>query len=407
MYNGGFIGKIVKPDAYAGKGMWRVKAVAAWIERARWSFGISATVNATSFFEGDTITVTVTTTGLPDNTTLYWTINSISGAQISTNDFSNNIIDGTLNIVNNTDFTSRKLRSDKVGDGTRTMALVIRSESIEGPIVASTPVLTLKDIASGGQAVVDRGGFRYHKFTSTSTFQVNKAITAACFLCAGGGGGGGNGGGGGGGGGITNNLAKPIPAGTYTVTIGAGGSAGSSTVNGGDGGMTKIFNQATPTVNLLSATGGGGGGSRDGGSAGRAGGCGGGGGGGTGRTTAGTGITGQGYKGGNGIVAGAGEVQSTGGGGGGTKVVGTAGAAKVAGAGGAGYPFDATSDGVIEYYAGGGGGGRTFYGTTGANGSGQGVNRGGGGKGGSGGTTSFPSIAGDTGFVVIKYAIPV
>jgi hypothetical protein len=395
MYNGGIFGKKNSPNVFNANGIWHLKQVAGYIERGEWYFARSATVNATSFLEGDTITVTINAPSLPDGTKLYWTINTVSGT-IRTDDFDNRILNGPLSIINGKDTTSRKLETSKQGDGARSFTIAIRTESVEGPVIATTPVLTLDDVARGGNAVFDRGGYRYHKFTSSGNFFCNRSLGLTVFAVGGGGGGGGNGGGGGGGGGIVyTNIS--VGAGTYFISIGGGGSAApNGSVHGGSGGNTTF-------QGFITANGGGGGGSRD---TDRNGYFGGSGGGGSSNGGGGGGTPGQGNGGGNGIIAGAGEVQSTGGGGGGYGGGGQSGAAKDAGNGGPGGAFDPTADGTAEYYSGGGGGGRTVFGTTGANGQGQGANRGGGGKGGSGGATSFAAQAGDTGYCVVRYLIP-
>lgn len=395
MYNGGQIGRKNFPDLFRANGVWKMKDVASFLEKGNWFFRRTASVNATSFIEGDTISVTISAPTLPNGTVLYWTINAIDG-ELTTEDFDNNLLNGPLAIQNGTDTTNRKLRQDKEGDRQRKFSIAIRTESIFGPIIASTPVLTVDDLARGGNAIVDRNGYRYHKFTSSGNFKVNRSVACQVFMVGGGGGGGGNGGGGGGGGGVvfTNITVAP---GTHFIQIGGGGAAApNGGTHGGSGGNT-IF------TGYLTANGGGGGGSRDTDRNGYGGGSGGGG---SSGGAGGGGTPGQGNGGGAGIIAGSGEVQSTGGGGGGYGGGGAAGAAKDAGNGGPGGAFDPMGDGAVEYYAGGGGGGRTVFGATGANGQGQGANRGGGGKGGSGGTPSFPADSGDAGICVIRYLIP-
>jgi hypothetical protein len=395
MYNGGLVGLKNNPDVYRADGVWSAGDVAGYLEKASWFFTRSATVNATSFIEGDSITVTISAPRLPDGTNLYWTVVPVDG-ELTTEDFDNNLLNGPLAIQNGEDTTTRKLRNDKEGDRLRKFSIAVRSESIFGPIIATTPVLTVDDLARGGQAVFDRGGYRYHKFTSSSNFKLNRSTALTVFMVGGGGGGGGNGGGGGGGGGVVYTNITPS-AGTYFIQIGGGGSAApNGGTHGGTGGNT-VF------PGYLTAFGGGGGGSRD---TDRNGYSGGSGGGGSSNGGGGAGTPGQGNNGGAGIIAGSGEVQSTGGGGGGYGGGGANGGAKDAGNGGPGGGFDPGGDGALEYYAGGGGGGRTVFGATGANGQGQGENRGGGGKGGSGGNPSFPASAGDTGVCFIRYLIP-
>lgn len=400
MYNGGIIGKKTSPNVNRGEGIWDLKDVSGYREKGHWPFTASMSISGgqTYFIEGDTITFTVTTNNVPDNTKLFWSIITINGV-ISTTDFDTKILNGTLNIVNNTASYSTRLKTDKVSDGQRRFSFVTRAESVEGPVVASTPVITIDDLARGGDIVFQRNGYRYHKFTYSQNFVLNRSTAVTATLVAGGGGGGDNGGGGGGGGGVIWPNSYTMAGGTYFIEVGGGGyAAPNGGTNGGDGGRTYI-------PGYLNAVGGGGGGSRDGGSAGRYGGSGGGGGGGPGgRAGAGNPQPGQGNWGGSGYDNGD---HSTGGGGGGAGGGGSGGGDKDAGEGGAGTPLDTNGDGTIEYYAAGGGGGRTVKGTTGKNGTGQGINKGGGGKGGSNGATRFPPQVGDSGICVIKYLIPV
>jgi len=229
-------------------------------------------------------------------------------------------------------------------------------------------------------------------------------------VVAGGGGGGKNGGGGGGAGGVIHNLALPVEAGAYPVTVGAGG-AGSAT------NFVPASNGQNSSFASITALGGGGGSSRDGGSAALARsagttGSGGGGAGGMGtRWERGFGTSGQGNHGGNGTGSPDLGVNAAGGGGGGAGAVGTAGASRVAGDGGAGVANSITGTSVT--YGGGGGGGLVVNGTgTGQGGAGGGGNGGRqnaeatdgtantGGGGGGGWTISG---SGGSGIVILRY----
>ena len=92
--------------------------------------------------------------------------------------------------------------------------------------------------ATGGNQVNTVGGFKYHLFSTTSTFNVSTGGTVGILLIGGGGGGGNGAGGGGGGGAIepaSGFTSVVVESGVnYTVTIGSGGAAQTS------GGTTSI-----------------------------------------------------------------------------------------------------------------------------------------------------------------------
>jgi hypothetical protein len=260
------------------------------------------------------------------------------------------------------------------------------------------------------------GFYKYHIFSSSGILTTTSPSIGSDlqFLMVGGGGGGGSatgtsiGGGGGGAGGLITRTGPTLSLsqGTYTITIGGGASAPSER-----GSLSKI--SSSPTVDILTAFGGGSGGenntfpTRPGEP--RAGAPGGSGGGSTGPnpspTPGGVGTPGQGNSGGPSIQPAFGS-----GGGGGAGAVGGTGQGNpgIAGNGGNGLPNPAFNSSVLSGYVpiipgpslssigpsgfyGGGGGGVSFPPTTGPTptplGSGG---SGGGGRGGLPPATSFP-----------------
>lgn len=212
-------------------------------------------------------------------------------------------------------------------------------------------------IATGGDLIYDVsiGGVlnRVHEFNSvgSATFSVTDLGVLGnevTYLVVAGGGGGGNdnfGGGGGGAGGYLTGLLT-VSVQDYSVTVGDGG-LGCSTTQDSLNGENSIFNS-------FIATGGGrGGGDSAGGS--RNGGNGGSGGGEAGNNTSsispGTGVSGQGFRGGFGSNPNTGA-----GGGGGASQVGQDGSGDIGGVGGVGVTSTITGSSV-EYSRGGAGGG--------------------------------------------------
>jgi hypothetical protein len=245
-----------------------------------------------------------------------------------------------------------------------TYNFVIRATDIEGAssTQAYTQVITAGPVATGGTITTD-GGYKYHAFTSSGTFQVQNAAKANCqfLVVAGGGGGGGCGAqnsasGGGGAGGAIFSALTTISVASHTITIGAGGAGGPAVDAGGNRGVpgtntvafsnTAIGGGAAPNSNNTYN-----GSDRNGGS----------GAGGTGHSSSASGYPGaatsaQGNAGGQSQYTSA--TNYPGGGGGGKGAAGSNGGTPVARVGGDGGDGAAWLNGIT--YAGGGGGG-TYY----------------------------------------------
>lgn len=299
---------------------------------------------------------------------------------------------------------------------------------VEGPTATEV-------VATGGDRVITKDGYRYHVFTTPGQNTWNQFVVTEpgyeratlpveyIIVAGGGGGGGGDVGSGGGAGGFRTNVegfksgrlsnpegAMSLSAGTYNVNIGDGGAGSiSSPSDGSDGGSSDF--------NGISSTGGGGGASWGSGS-GRSGGSGGGG---VSSSSGGSGTTGQGFDGGNGR---AGPYYPQGGGGGASSNGESSPGQPQAGYGGSGLPNPfgyATKVGYFfqgaYYLAGGGGGGVESTANPGNGG------RGGGGMGGrqtpnifpgdgaagtgggGGGEDSQRGGHGGTGLVIIRYKL--
>lgn len=128
--------------------------------------------------------------------------------------------------------------------------------SNSGTLTNAAPLIT----ATGG-TIVTTGGFKYHTFTSSGTFQVTAGSgLIEVFVLGGGGAGGGDfsgstfyAGGGGSGGGLYH-PAYYVEVGSYTVTVGAGGTPNVLSNGYGGDGNNSVFGNITAL--------GGGGGSR-------------------------------------------------------------------------------------------------------------------------------------------------
>jgi hypothetical protein len=307
-------------------------------------------------------------------------------------------------------------------------------------------------LATGGTITTD-STYKYHTYTTASTFIPTTNGNVDILVIAGGGSGGANhNSGGGGAGGVVWKTSQLVTANvTYTASIGAGGV---NTGNANDNGDNSTL---IGTGLSIIATGGGYGGSAEAGGNGGSGG----GGYGTGNTAGGTGVSGQGNAGGAGTWSGV-DYENHGGGGGGAGASGGVGntTSKDAGDGGVGastltdqatvilnatdttalllgavagtdasnVATTSSSSGTL-YIAGGGGGGSSWTnssgggtstnagGSAGLGGGGRGTddvgsqvetaglaNTGAGG-GGQGGHITGAGASGGSGIVIIRYAI--
>ena len=125
------------------------------------SYAISP--SATTVNEGDTITFTITTTGIANGTTVYWdTTGGVNAA-----DFSDNAISGNINVNNNTATFTRTLANDlslNQTEGTETFQIRVSDGT---NIVAITPAITVNDTSYAG----------YTLTTSSTTPTENSTVT--------------------------------------------------------------------------------------------------------------------------------------------------------------------------------------------------------------------------------------
>jgi len=280
-------------------------------------------------------------------------------------------------------------------------------------------VCSIPACASGGGVtctVIVDGGSLVNKFTGagTTTWTVPTGVSSVEYLVVGGGGGGtgGAGGGGGGAGGLLEGTTSIGSAISVGITVGVGGTGGGLTpspLSTSGGNSILVVDSTTITATgggygayyymgggYAAASGGSGGGSSQG-------------------EPNGSGISGQGYAGGNG------NFSYSGSGGGGAGGVGGDASSVGGGAGGVGHASLITGSSI--YYAGGGGGGGHMIGMTGGEGGAGGGGSGsqytgnpgtpgldglGGGGGGGGGQNTIVNAAGGnggSGVVIIKYSI--
>lgn len=100
--------------------------------------------SVTSVNEGSLVAFTVTTTFVADNTLLYYTI---TGA-VASMDFADTSLTGSVMINNNKGNFTKTLAGDGVTEGAETFAVSLRTGSLTGPVVATTPVITVNDTST-------------------------------------------------------------------------------------------------------------------------------------------------------------------------------------------------------------------------------------------------------------------
>ena len=104
------------------------------------SYSLAANIsNGSALNEGDSITYTLTTTGLPDGTIVYW---DNAGSTVSA-DFNQGINSGTLTINNNTASITLTLYEDYVTEGTET--IVFNVMETQGGAVEDTMTYNVND----------------------------------------------------------------------------------------------------------------------------------------------------------------------------------------------------------------------------------------------------------------------
>jgi len=234
-----------------------------------------ATVTPNNLTEGTQITVTVTTQGIYDGTTLYYTIRGTLGS-ITASDFTDNSLSGSFTVNNNTASFNKTVASDGVVEDGEAFVVEIRENSITGSILDTTSSVYIQGAqATGVGEIIDQNGSpSFHDFatdgsvvvdgttntTTSYTAATNVRLKAHIWGQGGGGPLGGQGG---------------YSYGTFDLSQGdtlhmrlnyGGGSAGSGSGSGagnagGGGGLAGIFSSSTinqSNARLIAGGGGGG-----------------------------------------------------------------------------------------------------------------------------------------------------
>lgn len=148
------------------------------------SVSASASVTPTNLTEGTQITVTVTTEGIPDGTTLYYTISGTLGT-ITASDFVDNSLSGSFTINSNTGSFTKTVAADGVVEDGEAFVVQIRQNSITGPILNTTSSVYVQGSQSTGvgQIIPTVNGVEYWDFATNGNLildgQTEYSYTAA------------------------------------------------------------------------------------------------------------------------------------------------------------------------------------------------------------------------------------
>ena len=140
------------------------------------SYSISPSASAVN--EGDTITYTITTVGVADGTTLYWTN---SGTTVGA-DFTGSANSGSFTVNSGTATFTRVLANDYLTEGTETVVVEIRTGSTSGPIVATSGAVSVADTSI---PVVDQYGFFEQQLNGGTYLTFDQTISGQSikFIC--------------------------------------------------------------------------------------------------------------------------------------------------------------------------------------------------------------------------------
>lgn len=132
------------------------------------SIAPTVTASATTIDEGGSVTFTVNTSSLSNGTVLYWSTN---GTAVAT-DFTDSAITGSFTVTSNTGTITRTMTNDFTTEGSESFSLSIRTGSVSGTVVATSPTVTVNDTSTLPSATITPNVSSVNE-GSTVTFTVN------------------------------------------------------------------------------------------------------------------------------------------------------------------------------------------------------------------------------------------
>jgi hypothetical protein len=150
--NGGTFGKLRTITSSSTSGVWDLYDAHQLSSSNRWQPSpkvLSITnSNGTALDEGTNNTITVSTEGIFDSTTLYYTIATVSGPTLTSADFTTGDVSGSFTITSNSGSFDLKPTGDGISES-NVAKIEIRIGSTSGEILAETGNLTIADAAAG------------------------------------------------------------------------------------------------------------------------------------------------------------------------------------------------------------------------------------------------------------------
>ena len=159
--NGLITGKSLGDEITIGDKKIVVKGIGGTLVQTQVAPTYSVSESSTNVNEGDTVTFTITTTNVPNGTSLYWNTTGTVEAE----DFSDNTLTGLVTVNNNTATITRTIRNDySVSEGAENFALQI---SEAGVLVVTSNTVNVADTSaatysiSGSNTVVEGNTVTY------------------------------------------------------------------------------------------------------------------------------------------------------------------------------------------------------------------------------------------------------
>ena len=105
---------------------------------------LTATITASpeTLTEGSPVTFTIGVNGTSG--TLYYTIEAVTGT-IATSDFTDGLLSGSFSYTNGSAQITKTLASDGSSEGNETFVLKVRSGSVNGDVIGTSPIVTVSD----------------------------------------------------------------------------------------------------------------------------------------------------------------------------------------------------------------------------------------------------------------------
>ena len=133
------------------------------------------TASATSINEGDPVTFTLTTTGVPDGTVFPYFMNTTVGSYFGSHDFTDALTSGNLTVTSNTASVTKTWANDGYTEGTQSYTLTIRppvGSLLSTTTLATSPTIVVADTSSG-TPVPELFGFTAFTFTNAGATGVS------------------------------------------------------------------------------------------------------------------------------------------------------------------------------------------------------------------------------------------